>query len=71
MHKYYIAAVEFPTIALALLLIWDGFGLSGLTGIKALLGLFLAFVGFKLHLIYHRIEREENMRKKAEAEKRK
>jgi hypothetical protein len=68
MHKYYIAAVEFPTIALALLLIWDGFGLSGWIGFKALLGLFLAFVGFELHLIYHRKEREENLRKKADQE---
>lgn len=65
MHKYYIAAVEFPTIALALLLIWDGFGLSGWVGIEALAGLFLAFVGFELHLIYHRKEREENLAKKA------
>ncbi|PKN74266.1 MAG: hypothetical protein CVU49_08570 [Candidatus Cloacimonetes bacterium HGW-Cloacimonetes-2] len=64
MHKYYIAAVEFPTIALALLLIWDGFGLQGWVGIEALAGLFLAFVGFELHLIYHRKEREENLAKK-------
>ncbi|MDD4806862.1 MAG: hypothetical protein PHO35_08780 [Candidatus Cloacimonetes bacterium] len=69
MHKYYIAAVEFPTIALALLLIWDGFGLSGWIGLEALFGLFLAFVGFELHLIYHRKEREEKMQKKAETQK--
>ncbi|HPF09689.1 MAG: hypothetical protein PHU99_02745 [Candidatus Cloacimonetes bacterium] len=66
MHKYYIAAVEFPTIALALLLIWDGFGLSSWMGLEALLGLFLAFVGFELHLIYHRKEREENQQKRCE-----
>ena len=65
MHKYYIAAVEFPTIALALLFIWDRFGLSGWVGIEALAGLFLAFVGFELHLIYHRKEREENLAKNA------
>lgn len=64
MHKYYIAAVEWPIIALALLLIWKGFGLQGWIGFQGLLGLFLAFVGFELHLIYHRKEREENMRKK-------
>ena len=69
MHKYYIAAVEFPTIALALLLIWDGFGLSGWIGLEALFGLFLAFVGFELHLIYHRKEREENLQKNAENQK--
>lgn len=39
MHKYYIAAVGFSSIALALLLIWDGFGLSGRIGLKARLGL--------------------------------
>ncbi|MDZ4181608.1 MAG: hypothetical protein U1B83_01930 [Candidatus Cloacimonadaceae bacterium] len=65
MHKYYIAAIEFPVIALALLLIWDGFGLQGWVGIEALAGLFLAFVGFELHLIYHRKEREENQQKRA------
>ena len=65
MHKYYIAAVEFPTIALALLLIWDGFKLSGWVGVEAIIGLFLAFVGFELHLIYHRKEREENAQKRA------
>jgi len=62
MHKYYIAAIEWPVIALALLLIWKGFGLQGWLGIQALAGLFLAFVGFELHLIYHRQEREEKQR---------
>lgn len=66
MHKYYIAAIEFPVIALALLLLWDGFQLKGWIGLEALAGLFLAFVGFELHLIYHRKEREENQRKRAE-----
>jgi len=66
MHKYLIAAIEWPIIALALMLIWEGFGLQGWVGIEALGGLFLAFVGFELHLIYHRKEREENQRKKQE-----
>jgi hypothetical protein len=64
MHKYFIAAVEFPVIALALLLLWDGFQLQGWIGLEALAGLFLAFVGFELHLIYHRKEREEKLQAK-------
>lgn len=68
MHKYLIAAIEWPIIALALMLIWEGFGLHGWVGIEALGGLFLAFVGFELHLIYHRKEREENQRKRQEAQ---
>lgn len=69
MHKYYIAAIEFPVIALAVWLIWDAFDLQGWVGLEALVGLFLAFVGFELHLIYHRKEREERQQHRAAGNK--
>lgn len=57
-HKYWIAAIEFPCIIAALLILYPRIGFWGLAG------LFLAFVGFELHLIYHRIEREEKQGKR-------
>ena len=58
-HKYWIAVIEFPCIIAGALLLYPRIGFWGL------LGVFLSFVGFELHLIYHRIEREENQRRKA------
>lgn len=58
-HKYWITVLEFPCLIAAGIILYTEIGYRGL------FGLLLAFIGFELHLIYHRIEREENIRNKA------
>ena len=62
-HKYWIAAIEFPCIIAAILILLPRLGWWGS------IGLFFAFVGFELHLIYHRIEREEKAQKRLSEKK--
>jgi hypothetical protein len=52
MHQYLLAAIEFAFIGAALYLLFPILGWSGL------FGLFFAFVGFKLHIIWHRRDGE-------------
>jgi|GEM_PF-1870823 len=46
MHQYLLAAIEWIIMAVALYLLYPSLGWKGL------LGLFFAFVGFELHLIW-------------------
>ena len=48
MHQYLLAAIEFAFIIAALILLFPILHWGGL------IGLFFAFVGFELHLIWHR-----------------
>jgi hypothetical protein len=52
MHQYLVAGIEFGCFIGAVILLFPKLGYLGI------LGLFLAFVGFELHLIYHRRIRE-------------
>ncbi|MDY0152652.1 MAG: hypothetical protein RBS43_10305 [Candidatus Cloacimonas sp.] len=52
MNQYVLAIVEWIIMAVALYLLFPTLGWMGL------IGLFLAFVGFELHLIWHRRDRE-------------
>lgn len=52
MNQYVLALVEWIIMAAALYLLFPALGWRGL------IGLFLAFVGFELHLIWHRRDRE-------------
>ncbi|GAB1366619.1 hypothetical protein MASR1M36_14900 [Candidatus Cloacimonadaceae bacterium] len=52
MNQYLLAAIEFAFIGAALFILFPILGWMGL------LGLFFAFVGFELHLIWHRRDRE-------------
>lgn len=58
MHQYLLAAIEWVIMAIALYLLYPSLGWKGL------LGLFFAFVGFELHLIWHRRDRETKAAKK-------
>jgi len=52
MNQYILAVVEWIIMAAALFILFPYLGWRGL------FGLFLAFVGFELHLIWHRRDRE-------------
>lgn len=58
MHQNVLAIVEWIIMAAALYLLFPALGWRGLVG------LFLAFVGFELHLIWHRRDRETRAAKK-------
>ncbi|MCB5262697.1 MAG: hypothetical protein LHW64_01575 [Candidatus Cloacimonetes bacterium] len=58
MNQYVLAIVEWIIMAAALYLLFPAFGWRGL------IGLFLAFVGFEMHLIWHRRDRETKAAKK-------
>jgi len=58
MHQYLLAAIEWAFMAAGLWLMWPYLGFKGL------LGLFFAFVGFELHLIWHRRDRETKAARK-------
>ena len=58
MNQYVLAAIEFTFIGAALWLLFPILHWSGL------LGLFFAFVGFKLHIIWHRRDGEMKAAKK-------
>ncbi len=59
MNQYWLAAIEWVVMGVAIWLLWPYLEFRGM------LGLFLAFVGFEMHLIWHRRDRE----KKAELRK--
>ena len=52
LHQYLLAAIEWVCFVIALILLYPKVGYMGI------LGLFFAYVGFELHLIYHRRDRE-------------
>ena len=52
MNQYLLAAIEFAIIGVALYLLFP------ILDWRGLFGLFFAFVGFELHLIWHRRDRE-------------
>jgi hypothetical protein len=56
MHQYLLAAIEFTIMGLALYLLYP------ILHWRGLFGLFFAFVGFELHLIWHRKDREQKAR---------
>ncbi|PKN77991.1 MAG: hypothetical protein CVU48_09755 [Candidatus Cloacimonetes bacterium HGW-Cloacimonetes-1] len=58
MNLYLLAAIEWAIMLAAIIILYPIIGFMGL------LGLFLAFVGFELHLIWHRIDRERKQEKK-------
>lgn len=58
MNQYVLALVEWIIMAAALYLLFPALGWRGL------IGLFLAFVGFELHLIWHRRDRETKAARK-------
>ncbi|MDD4309938.1 MAG: hypothetical protein PHO32_06120 [Candidatus Cloacimonetes bacterium] len=58
MNQYLLAAIEFTFIGAALFLLFP------ILLWKGMLGLFFAFVGFELHLIWHRRDRETKAAKK-------
>jgi hypothetical protein len=62
MNQYVLAIVEWIIMAAALYLLYPKLGWVGL------FGLFLAFVGFEMHLIWHRRDRETKAAKKKEKE---
>ncbi len=57
MNQNILALVEWIIMAAALYLLFPALGWRGL------IGLFLAFVGFELHLIWHRRDRETKANK--------
>ena len=63
MNQYWLAAIEWVIMAIALWLLWPYLGFKGL------LGLFFAFVGFELHLIWHRRDRETKAERKKQQQK--
>lgn len=63
MNQYLLAAIEFGFIGASLFILYFKLGLEGL------FGLFLAFVGFELHLIWHRKDREAKAARKNEEDK--
>ncbi|PKN72964.1 MAG: hypothetical protein CVU50_05400 [Candidatus Cloacimonetes bacterium HGW-Cloacimonetes-3] len=63
MNQYLLAAIEFSFIGSALFVLFPILGWEGL------FGLFLAFVGFELHLIWHRKDRETKAAQKRDASK--
>ena len=52
MNQYLLAAIEFSFIIAAIILLFP------VLDWKGLVGLFFAFVGFKLHIIWHRRDAE-------------
>ncbi|MDD2229908.1 MAG: hypothetical protein PHY48_10905 [Candidatus Cloacimonetes bacterium] len=58
MKQNILALVEWIIMAAALYLLFPSLGWRGLVG------LFLAFVGFELHLIWHRNDRETRAARK-------
>lgn len=58
MNLYLLAAIEWAIMLAAIIILYPIIHFMGL------LGLFLAFVGFELHLIWHRIDRERKQEKK-------
>ncbi len=62
MNQYLLAAIEFSFIGAALFLLYPFLHWQGL------FGLFLGFVGFELHLIWHRKDRETKAAQKRDAD---
>ncbi len=58
MNLYLLAAIEWAIMLAAIIILYPIIHFMGL------LGLFLAFVGFELHLIWHRTDRERKQEKK-------
>lgn len=65
MNQYVLAIVEWIIMATALYILYPYLELRGL------FGLFLAFVGFELHLIWHRRDRETKAARRKQEEKQK
>ncbi|MCB5264807.1 MAG: hypothetical protein PHT37_05795 [Candidatus Cloacimonetes bacterium] len=62
MNQNVLAIVEWIIMAAALYLLFPALGWGGLVG------LFLAFVGFEMHLIWHRRDRETKAARKKSIE---
>ncbi len=63
MNQYVLAIIEWIVMAIALYILYPYLELRGL------FGLFLAFVGFEMHLIWHRRDRETKAARKKEKDK--
>jgi hypothetical protein len=62
LNQYVLAIIEWIVMAAALYILYPYLELRGL------FGLFLAFVGFEMHLIWHRRDRETKAARKKEKE---